>query len=154
MNEFADCMTLINKKTEEHVRQNFSQPKADKILKLLQFSFDNAAIHNCPRLLETHAGISPSQRVPIPPYCCDLQQPIEHAHGRFKMALRKELRRPDAHGNTWWPTNLDELRSKCDEVWDRVNSRDVVSKDVERLKDLYKHLHVVSEGSWAPHDYS
>lgn len=154
MNEFADGMKLIREKAEEHVRRNFPKAKADDILQRMQFSFDNAAIHNCPGLLESHAGISPSQRVPIPPYCCDLQQPIEHAHGRFKMALRKELRRPDAHDNTWWPTNLAELRSKCEEIWDRVNPLHVVNKDVKRLRKLYKHLHVVTEGGWASHDYS
>eukprot|EP00884_Botryococcus_braunii_P005684 jgi/Botrbrau1/15116/Bobra.0303s0009.1 len=120
----------------------------------MSFAWDNAAIHKCPDLLATKAEITKDQRLQIPPHCCDLQQPIEHAHGRFKAKHLKLLRRRNTKGGQWWPKALPQLKKKCEELWEEANSESVVTNNVARLLKLYKYVHKKSKGNWAPKKYS
>jgi hypothetical protein len=54
----------------------------------------------------------------------------------------------------FWPQNIDDLISRCKEVWEKVNDKRVVSADVERLEELYEHVAEVSMGDWAPKSLS
>jgi hypothetical protein len=144
--EFCDCMKEIRLEVERRVAQEFKPAKAKKILGVVTYSFDNAAFHQCPDLLEEIAGIQTSQRQDLPAWGPDFQQPIEHAHGRFKSAMRKEV------AGGFMPRNLGEMEGKCKEVWKTVNSKKVVSANVRRLKELYEHVHEVSKGDWAIED--
>jgi len=145
--EFSDKMKDIHKKVRKKVKK-VHPDKALEILEKITFSFDNAAFHNCPQALATKAGIQPSQRVPLPAWAPDFQQPIEHAHGRFKTKMRKEVDRG------YWPEDLDEFLKKCKKVWKEVNSSQVVSWNVERLEKLATYDHVESKGGWAPKSLS
>ena len=108
------------------------------------YSFDHHRVHECPTRLHEIAGITPSQRSQVPPNSPDFQQPVEHAHGRFKQAFREAI------------TKNPKLRSKenvqsfARELWFQVNPPEVVNKDVERLLGLYRHVRDVSLGGYAP----
>lgn len=143
-------MKVIRRTAERKIRSSFKPRVAEDMIKKLVFSWDNAAVHKCPHLLAQVSGISQQQRVQIPPHCYDLQQPIEHAHGRFKSEMRKQLNQPNARGQCWWPTNLPQLKRKCEECWEKVTKATVVSKNVERLPNLYAHVAKKSKGNWAP----
>ena len=147
--EFATCMRNIKKAAVSKIKGRFDKHKANDIINNMSFSWDNAAIHKCSDLLATKAEITEDQRLQVPPHCCDLQQPIEHAHGRFKAKLLKLLRR-----GQWWPKTLPQLKMKCNMLWEETNSESVVTNNVERLLKLYKHVHKKSKGNWAPKKYS
>lgn len=147
--EFADCMTKIKEQAVKKVRANFSTSEATDLIKRMTFSFDNAACHKCPNLLLTKAGISAEQRLPIPPHCCDVQQPIEHALGRFKTQLLKLLRRRKGSSQGWWPEDVTQIKSTCTEIWEQVTTEAVVSPNVMRLLKLYDYIAKRSKGGWA-----
>jgi hypothetical protein len=152
--EFATCMRKIKKAAISKIKGRFDKHKANDIISNMSFSWDNAAIHKCSDLLATKAEITEGQRLQIPPHCCDLQQPIEHAHGRFKARLLKLLRRRNKKGGQWWPKALPQLKMQCEKIWEESNSESVVTSNVERLLKLYKYVHTKSKGNWAPKKYS
>lgn len=137
-------MKKIREKAEKRVGQVHPPDMASKIINNMTFSFDNAAFHNCPDALSTIAGIQPSQRLALPAWAPDFQQPIEHAHGRFKMMMRKEV------DQGFWPEDLAAFLKKCKSIWKDANSSAVVSANVERLEALWTHVHLKSKGGWAP----
>lgn len=114
----------------------------------ITYSFDHHKVHECPTQLHEIAGIRPSQRSPTPTGSPDFQQPVEHAHGRFKQAFKQAI------------TKDPKLRSKervqafARELWFKVNPPEVVNKDVERLVGLYHYVRDVSLGGYAPKNLS
>lgn len=142
--EFCDRALDIKDNAHAAVSTNLSPKQAELILQNMSYSFDNAAFHSCADLLESKAGISPAQRAPLPPWGPDFNQPVEHAHGRFKMRVRELV------NGGWWPATMEEFWEVCQQVWEEVNGGSVVSADVERLPALYQHVANVSMGDWAP----
>jgi hypothetical protein len=49
----------------------------------------------------------------------------------------------------WWPRSMRACWKKCQQVWEEVNSAQVVSKDVARLPKLYDYVKHTSMGNWA-----
>lgn len=142
--EFCERARDMKGNTITSVKARLSPAEAAKVLKHLRFSFDNGAFHQCADLLMEIAGISPSQRAPLPPWGPDFNQPAEHGHGRFKSKMRELI------NGGWWPENMTECWAMCEKVWEEVNGEEVVSADVERLPALYEHVACVSKGDWAP----
>jgi hypothetical protein len=137
--EFCD---RVNKNVEEKLRsvpRELAKRRGCKPLYL----FDHAAFHECPLTLQRIAGIQPEQRVPHPAWGPDFNQPIEHAHGRFKSAMQRLM------DERWWPRSMRACWKKCQQVWEEVNSAQVVSKDVARLPKLYDYVKHTSMGNWA-----
>lgn len=142
--EYWDCIRVIVAAIPNLLKEGFTPEQVARILANLSYSMDNAAVHKWPKDPGFQAPFQPEQRVAVPPWGPDIQQPIEHAHGRFKEAMKKKVR------NGWWPKNVAHLLATCEEVWQTVNSKEVVSADVERLGDLYDYLAKESKGGWAP----
>jgi hypothetical protein len=120
----------------------------EKVKSKICYSFDHCKVHECPELLESMASIKPSQRVKVPPISPDFQQPVEHAHGRFKEAFKLAI------------TTNPGLRSKervkefATKLWFQVNPPEVVNKDVERLLGLYQFVNDKGKGGYAPKSLS
>lgn len=142
--EFCDNMKEMVTEIGVRLHDKLPTEKARHVEETLLFSYDNAAFHECPQRLLEVAGIHPSQRAPLPPWAPDFNQPIEHAHGRFKQRMFAKV------DEGWWPSNMDECWATCKDVWEEVNAGDVVGKNVDRLLDLYNHVAVESKGNWAP----
>jgi len=146
--EFCDNMVYVVSDAIAKLLELLPPELVEIILQHLKFSYDYAAVHQCPGKLQEVAGIAPSQRAPLAPWGPDMQQPIEHAHGRFKSEMRKLLE------GRWEPVNMEEVFAKCEEVWNRVNPVHVVNADVDRLTKLYDYVATVSKGGWAPKSLS
>lgn len=109
---------------------------------------NHAAVHEDHKLLREVAGISRKQRCPLAPWSPDFQQPIEHAHGRFKEKFRASLR--DNHTKK----EMNEFMKEAKRVWEEVNQAEIVNKDVERLPQLYRYVVQENTGDWAPANLS
>lgn len=122
--------------------------KMENLERLITYSFDHAAVHEDHKLLREVAGISQKQRCPLAPWSPDFQQPIEHAHGRFKEKFRASLR--DNHTKK----EMNEFMKEAKRVWEEVNQAEIVNKDVERLPQLYRYVVQENTGDWAPANLS
>jgi hypothetical protein len=141
--EFCDNMVYVVGDAMAKSLEQLPREQAEKILQQLRFSSDYAAVHQCADKLQEVAGIGPSQRAPLAPWGPDMQQPVEHAHGRFKSAMREMLE------GKWKPEDMDEVFDTCQEVWEKVTPVHVVNADVDRLTKLYEYVATVSKGGWA-----
>lgn len=145
--EFCERMNDI-RLSGERALDNIPPARWKRRCRKMLFLFDNAAFHKCPQLLQDIADIKPDQRVPHPAWAPDFNQPIEHSHGRFKAEMKRQM------DLGWWPNNMEECWEKCQQVWEQVNTEEMVAKDVARLPHLYEYVMNVSNGNWPPPQYS
>lgn len=145
--EFCDRMKDMDATVTEYL-STAPREGRNKTAPTALYVFDHGRFHECPATLEEVAGIRPEQRAPQPAWGPDFNQPAEHAHGRFKAAMQRQL------NESWWPESMAQLWERCQQVWLEVNLPEVVAKDVARLRRLYHHVKNVSMGNWAPKAYS
>jgi hypothetical protein len=140
--EFTDVMKEVQEEAIAALKPRHPRTSAVELQKKLAFSFDHHAVHECPKLLEEVAGIKASQRLTLPALSPDFQQPIEHAHGRFKQAMNKAiLENPSIQ-------SIKDMQSIVGRLWEKVNSKQVVAKDVGRLPKLYQFVLNTSDGGF------
>lgn len=146
--EFCGVMRRVSAAATIGAHELHPRLSCESCEKRLLYSFDHHKVHENARKLAKIAGIKPSQRVIAPPNSPDFQQPVEHAHGRFKQAFREAI------------TKHPELRSRdvveefARELWFKVNTPKVVNKDVARLVPLYQFVRDVSMGGYATKELS
>jgi hypothetical protein len=146
--ECAEAMAEIKANAMAVAQRQHPHMKMENLERLITYSFDHAAVHEDHKLLREVAGISQKQRCPLAPWSPDFQQPIEHAHGRFKEKFRASLR--DNHTKK----EMNEFMKEAKRVWEEVNQAEIVNKDVERLPQLYRYVVQENTGDWAPANLS
>lgn len=104
------------------------------------YSYDNPRIHESAADLLERAGISPADRVPLPPYSPDMHKVIEHAHSNLQQIFKQMIR---DNSNIKTPVGYEyALRRAAKQL-----SKESIARDVQSLPETYKAI-IKEGGKW------
>lgn len=137
--EFIWLMKQIRQAVEKGLRSN---PDLELGEHQVLYSYDNPRIHQGAQDDLEEIGISPLDRVPLPPYSPDMHKVIEHIHSNLGKALKRRL---DEDSRICKPKHYAEV---LQEEFYKMDTASIQS-DIKSLKKTYNEI-ARRGGEW-PH---